>query len=107
MVANHLIAAQVHHAIHGDPDTPDVEDCAEKIKAGTHRFDMHPGQVIFRVPQGDLVDRVQDRKQRMARNAAAIKLWNRRYVEVKEDGFIVRERDIPKPKLKLVQSNGA
>ena len=64
----------------------------EKIKAGTHRFDIHPGQfIIFLRPQGFLVDRKKDRLQRLARNAAAIKLWENRYVEVTDDGFIIRE----------------
>lgn len=79
----------------------------EKTAAGTHRFDIHPAQLIFQQPQGFLVNRAEDRKQRLERNAAAIRLWENRYVEVTDDGFIVREREMPKPKLKLVQSNGA
>lgn len=65
----------------------------EKIKAGTHRFDVHPGQAIFVRPQGFLVDRAEDRLKRLAQNAAAIELWENRYVEVMDDGFVVREYD--------------
>ena len=79
----------------------------EKVEAGRHRFDIHPGQIAFLHPQGFLVDREEDRLKRLARNAAAIKLWENRYVEVTDDGFIVREDTMPKPKLKLVSSNGA
>jgi hypothetical protein len=77
----------------------------EKVKAGTHRFDVHPGQSIFQQPQGFLVDREKDRLQRLARNVEAIKLWENRYVEVTDDGFVIRENKMPK--LKLVQSNGS
>ena len=78
----------------------------KKIKDGKHRFDIHSGQAVFSRPQGFLVNREEDRKDRMERNAAAIKLWNNRYVEVTDDGFIVRENKKPKAKLKLVKSDG-
>lgn len=88
-------------------DTARHAEDKEKVAAGTHRFDIHPAQAIFLQPQGFLVDRAEDRKQRLERNAAAVRLWENRYVEVTDDGLIVREREMPKPKLKLVQSNGA
>ncbi len=100
----------VHQAVHGELHVrePFVDpELKQKVEAGTHRFDIHPGQVIFLQPQGFLVDRAEDRKQRLARNEAAIKLWENRYVEVTDDGFIIRESEMPKSKLKLVQSNGA
>ena len=102
----------VTQAVHGElqdreafKDTRYAED-KQKIEAGTHRFDIHPGQIIFLRPQGFLVGREEDRLQRLARNAAAIKVWERRYVEVTDDGYVVRERKMPKPQLKLVESDG-
>ena len=87
-----LVRQGIHGALHKrepfvDPDRND------KIKAGTHRFDIHSGQAVCTQPQGFLIDRAEDRKQRMARNAAAIELYDNRYVEVTDDGFIVREMD--------------
>ncbi len=80
----------------------------KKIQDGTHRFEIHPGQAIFLRPRGFLIDREEDRLKRLARNAAAIKLWDNRYVEVRDDGFVIRERETPKPKkkLRLVRSDG-
>ena len=101
-----LVRQAVHGKLHVRETFVDPE-LKQKVEAGTHRFDIHPSQVIFLRPQGFLVDRAEDRRQRLAKNEAAIKLWERRYVEVTDDGFIVREREMPKPKLKLVQSNGA
>ena len=75
----------------------------EKIDAGSHRFDIHPGQVVFLRPQGFLVDLAEERQQTIARNKAAIELWKNRYVEVTEDGFVVRDCERPKAKLKLVR----
>ena len=102
----------VTQAVHGELQDSEnfyaarhAEDI-EKIAAGTHRFDIHPEQAIFSRPRGFLVDREEDRLQRLARNAAAIKVWERRYVEVTDDGYVVRERKMPKPKLKLVKSDG-
>ncbi len=65
----------------------------QKIAAGTHRFDIHPGQAVCLKPQGFLLDREEDRLKRLAQNAAAIELWDNRYVEVTDDGFVVREYD--------------
>ena len=85
-----LVRQAVHGALHErEPFVDDKHN--EKIEAGTHRFDIFPGQAVCSDPQGFLVDRAEDREQRMARNAAAIKLYENRYVEVTDDGFVVRE----------------
>ena len=75
----------------------------EKVKAGTHRFNIVHGQAIFKQPLGFLMDLEEDRLQRLARNAAAIRLWENRYVEVTDDGLVIRDRDVPKPELRLVR----
>ncbi len=88
------LVSQVRQAVCGElyqREPLSRDDVKEKVAAGTHRFDIHPGGAIYSQPQGFLVDRVEDRAQRMARNAVGIKVWNQRYVEVTDDGFVVRE----------------
>ena len=76
----------------GSAERLSYANAKDKVAAGTHRFDIQPGQAVCMYPQGFLVDREKDRQQRMDRNAAAIRQYNRRYVKVTDDGFIVRER---------------
>ncbi|MCK4858705.1 MAG: hypothetical protein KAT58_12095 [candidate division Zixibacteria bacterium] len=63
----------------------------QKVKDGTHRFDIHPGQAIAADPQGFCIDLVEERKSKMERNAELIKTWENRYVVVTDDGYEVRE----------------
>ena len=85
-----LLRRLIHGVLHKRQPFVDP-DRNEKIKAGTHRFDIYPGHAVCVRPEGYLVDREEDRKQRMERNSAAIELYDNRYVEVTDDGFIVRE----------------
>ena len=80
----------IHGVLHKREPFADPER-NENIKAGTHRFDIHPGQAACVDPQGFLINRAKDRKERMARNAAAIERYENLYVEVTDDGFVVRE----------------
>ncbi len=64
---------------------------AEQLASGEYRFDIHTGQAVFARPRGFCVNREDDRKQRMARNVAMIEQYENRYVEVTDDGFVVRE----------------
>jgi len=77
-----------------DDDVRDIQHDKgmEKVRAGTHRFDIHPAQVIFMQPRGFFIDRAEDRQKRMEQNAAAVKRYNRMVVDVTDDGFVVREK---------------
>ena len=65
----------------------------QKVRDGTHRFDIHPGQAIVADPTGFCIDLAEERKSKMERNAEAIKTWENRYVVVTDDGYIVREME--------------
>lgn len=69
----------------------DRSDEKQKVRDGTHRFDIHPGQAIFIDPHGFCVDLAEERKRKMERNAELIKTWGNRYVVVTDDGYEVRE----------------
>ena len=69
----------------------DRSDQKQKVREGTHRFDIYSGQAIATDPQGFCVDLAEERKNKMERNADLIKTWENRYVVVTDDGYIVRE----------------
>ena len=70
----------------------DYDQGFEKVRDGTHRFSIHPGQAIFVRPRGFFVNRAEARKRKLEENAAAVELWARRYAVRTPDGLEIRER---------------
>ncbi len=64
----------------------------EKVRNGTHRFSIHPGQAIFVRLRGFFVNRAEARKRKLEENAAAVELWARRHAVRTPDGLEIRER---------------
>ncbi len=73
-------------------ESQDYDDAFQQVKAGTHRFKIHPGQAIYLRPQGFFINRAEERKRRLEENAAAVEIWARRYAIRTPDGLEIRER---------------
>jgi len=71
----------------------DRSDEKQKVRDGTHRFDIYPGQAIAANPEGLCVDLAVERERKMERNAELIKTWENRYVVVTDDGYEVMEME--------------
>ena len=88
----HAIQRTLYDQMIAARELDDYDERCKQIKAGTHRFAIHPGQAIYLRPQGFLLNRAEERKRRLEDNAAAVELWGRRYAVHTPDGLEIRER---------------